>query len=78
MKLKWTQLALAIIATLWVAAGVAAEDFPAKPIRLFVGLSAGCATYNLTLLGIDLPGGKAGISMTQVLPRAPRWRETPS
>jgi len=78
MKLKWTQLALAIIATLWVAAGVAAEDFPAKPIRLFVGLSAGSATDNLTHLGIDLAGVKAGISMIHVRHRAPRWCETPS
>ena len=44
MKLKWKQLALAIIATLWMAAGVAAEDYPTKPVRLLVGFSPGSAT----------------------------------
>jgi len=41
MKLKWKQLALAIIATLWMAAGVAAEDYPTKPVRLLVGFGRG-------------------------------------
>jgi tripartite-type tricarboxylate transporter receptor subunit TctC len=44
MNLKWKQLALAIVATLWVAAGVAAEDYPTKPVRLLVGFSPGSAT----------------------------------
>jgi tripartite-type tricarboxylate transporter receptor subunit TctC len=44
MKLEWKQLALAIVATLWVAAGAAAEDYPTKPARLLVGFSPGSAT----------------------------------
>ena len=44
MKLEWKQLALAIIATLWMAAGAAAEDYAAKSVRLLVGFSPGSAT----------------------------------
>jgi len=58
--------ALAIVATLRVAAGVAAEDFPAKPIRLFVGLSAGSATDSLAHPGTEFPGANAGISKIHV------------
>ncbi len=47
MKAKWMRLALAIIAIpcMLIASGIAAaEDYPAKPVRLLVGFSAGSAT----------------------------------
>jgi len=44
MKLKWKHLALGIVATLWLAAGATADDYPTKPVRLLVGFSPGSAT----------------------------------
>ena len=44
MNLNWKQLALAMVAALCIAAGAAAEDYPAKPVRLLVGFSPGSAT----------------------------------
>jgi tripartite-type tricarboxylate transporter receptor subunit TctC len=42
--MDWKRLALAIAATLWFAAAGAADDYPAKPVRLMVGFSPGSAT----------------------------------
>jgi tripartite-type tricarboxylate transporter receptor subunit TctC len=44
VNMKWKQVALAIVASVWMAAAAAAEDYPAKPVRLLVGFSPGSAT----------------------------------
>ena len=44
MRRKWKHLALGIFVMLSIAAGAAADDYPAKPVRLLVGFSPGSAT----------------------------------
>lgn len=62
MNRNWNQLALAIIATLWMVAGVAAEDYPTKPVRLLVGFTPGSATDIVARIVADALGAKFGQS----------------